>query len=119
LNEEILHVSNVICAFDIISDAFVVPSVYENQHIYDDEDPIFSSSSMELINSELTYDNYESDFIEGSKLIFYKDRISTSTHIEFYISSPLFDDYEESDIEIHKQQFISFSFEGFGQRESC
>jgi len=65
--------NNVVNAFDIVSNAFVISKVYENQYINDDKDQIFSSAHGEFLNSEHVYESYESDSLEDSEPIFYED----------------------------------------------
>jgi hypothetical protein len=69
---------------------------------------VFESQRSEIFYEHHVYDEYLDS----------EDHIYFSICIESHNSPPLFDDYDESDLEISKQQIIAFSSEGVVQLET-
>jgi hypothetical protein len=63
--------SHIVDAFDNVLDAFTISNLNEDRLVFyeysDDEEHIFTSSHMELFNSDLVYESYESKSMEGNE----------------------------------------------------
>jgi hypothetical protein len=93
----------------VLNSYFDQAAIIQSSLLDHQEMEVFESQSSEILYNHPIYDEYPDDE---------EEHISFPTCMETYNSSPLFDNYDECNLEVDEQQIISLSSESSLQQEN-